>query len=247
MINHAIIDGLQQLGIKRGDVVLVHSSMKALGITDGPACVIESLQQCLGKEGTLLMPALTYSTSCASHFFSYHDTPVCVGLIPETFRKMPGVIRSLHPTHSVCAWGSLAGEITAKHQTDHTPVGEHSPFRQLPALHGKIIMLGCGLNPNTFMHGVEEVAAAPYLLKTEPELFTLEDQNRNVFQMSVRCHDISRHGRQNYARAADLLGDQSLRTGRVCQAETAVIDAGALMRSGVEAILRDPFYFINKY
>ena len=94
-------------------------------------------------------------------------TAVCVGAIPEHFRAWAGTRRSVHPTHSVCAAGAKASEIVSQHYLDRSPVGEHSPFRLLPGLGGKILMLGCGLKPNTSMHGVEELCEPPYLMRPE--------------------------------------------------------------------------------
>lgn len=51
---------LGALGVKPGDAVLVHSSMKALGTSLAPEEVIDTLQEAVGENGTLLMPALTY-------------------------------------------------------------------------------------------------------------------------------------------------------------------------------------------
>lgn len=51
---------LGALGVKAGDAVLVHSSMKALGTSFAPEEVIDTLQEAVGEGGTLLMPALTY-------------------------------------------------------------------------------------------------------------------------------------------------------------------------------------------
>ena len=51
---------LSELGIKKGDVVMVHYSMKAMGTKRKPEEIIEDIKAVLGEEGTLLMPALTY-------------------------------------------------------------------------------------------------------------------------------------------------------------------------------------------
>ncbi len=48
---------LSVLGVKEGDAVLVHSSMKALGTKLSPEEVIDVLQEAVGESGTLLMPA----------------------------------------------------------------------------------------------------------------------------------------------------------------------------------------------
>ena len=61
----ATIESLQAdfrlLGIKTGMVLLVHSSLSALGwVCGGPVAVIIALQEVLGETGTLVMP--THST-----------------------------------------------------------------------------------------------------------------------------------------------------------------------------------------
>ena len=42
-----------------------------------------------------------------------------------------GVVRSLHPTHSVAACGAQASELVHHHHKDRSPVGSHSPFRKV--------------------------------------------------------------------------------------------------------------------
>ena len=53
-----IADGLRQIGIQKGDVLLVHSSLKSLGrVAGGADTVINALIDTIGPEGTLVMPA----------------------------------------------------------------------------------------------------------------------------------------------------------------------------------------------
>ena len=155
-----LISNLSDMGIYPGDTLLVHTSLKGLH-TPGlaPEIIIEALLELLGKEGTLFVPALSYANVTPDHpVFQINETPACIGALPECFRTKYAQCRSLHPTHSVCAAGRLAKKLTDRHALDDTPVGQFSPFRLLPEYHGKILMLGCGLRPNTFMHGVEAVS-----------------------------------------------------------------------------------------
>ena len=62
-----LIRDLQMLGVKEGDAVLVHSSMKALGTRFTPEEVIAALQESVGESDTLLMPALTYENVSGEH------------------------------------------------------------------------------------------------------------------------------------------------------------------------------------
>src|SRR5581483_84933 len=141
-----LVRDLQALGLRSGDVVMVHASFRALGLSD-PEAIIQALLAALGDRGTLLMPALSYLQQPPT-FHNTLTTPACVGFLPEYFRTRPGTRRSLHPTHSVCGVGARAGELLAYHYDDITPCGENSPFHKLLHCGGKILMLGCGLRPN---------------------------------------------------------------------------------------------------
>ena len=60
MINKIAKD-LYALGIRPGDTVLVHSSLKSLGpVPGGAETVIQGLLKALGDEGTLLFPECIY-------------------------------------------------------------------------------------------------------------------------------------------------------------------------------------------
>ena len=170
----------ERLGLLPGDTVLMHSSMKSLQTDETPETFLRALTDYLGERGTLLLPTLSYETvRPKTPFFSARETPACIGLLPNVFRKMDGVIRSLHPTHSCAAKGYLAKELTYRHILDETPVGANSPFRLLPAVDGKILMLGPVNDHNTFMHGMEEIAHAPYCLRSERTHYTVIDYDGN--------------------------------------------------------------------
>ena len=53
-----LVDDLRRLGVRPGMVLLVHSSLSALGwVVGGPVVVIQALQDVLTPDGTLVMPA----------------------------------------------------------------------------------------------------------------------------------------------------------------------------------------------
>ena len=233
---------LKALGLRAGDIVLAHSSFKSLGITD-PEEIIGALQDVLRPQGTLLMPALTYLQQ-PPHLHDTRTASSCVGFLTEYFRARPGTVRSLHPTHSVCAVGAQVQEMLGEHWRDTTPCGRFSPFHRLIERGGEILMIGCGLRPNTTMHAVEEYVCPPYLFGPERE-YTITDQNGNVFQKMYTRHGF-RGYRQRYDRIAGLLNAEELRTGPVGKALCHLIDASALHRVGVQKLQEDPFFFVEE-
>ena len=232
-------------GVTPGATILVHSSLRALGhVEGGAACVIGGLLDALGEGGTLLMPALSYAgVNADSPRFDVLRTSSNVGAIPETFRRMPGVQRSLHPTHSVCGIGPGASSLLVGHGRDRTPCGPHSPYRLLAGCGGSILMLGCGLRPNTSLHGVEELVEPPYLFGAELAL-TLVRQDGSVIDGAYRMHDFRGYA-QRYDRVAELGSGPWLRQERVMEATVHLIDAGELWRRGEAALRRDPFFFVD--
>lgn len=159
-----ILKALKELGLSDGDVVLVHSSLKSPGYVEGGAeTVIEAFLEALGKSGTLVMPTLSQRNFEHAYEEWSMDRPSDVGLITETFRKMPNVLRSDQETHSAAALGIHAKEITGSHKS-FGPIygvfGEYcfsysSPWQKMYDLNGKTVFFGVDMTRNTFKHFVE--------------------------------------------------------------------------------------------
>ena len=247
--HHPFVDqfrtDLNALGVRAGMTVMVHSSLGAFGQVPGGAdTIINSLCQLLTPEGTLLMPALSYMTVTRRQpVFDLLNTPSCVGIIPETFRQRQDVLRSLHPTHSVCGWGKLARDLLTEHSLDSTPCGPHSPFHRLPQFDGYILMLGCGLKPNTSMHAIEELVTPPYLF-SQPITFILLDENGSTIHKEYIPHNFN-GWEQRYDRVANLLPSPQLRSGTVAGAPCHLIHAPALWEAALAQLLKDPLYFVE--
>lgn len=240
MVNEKMAQDLRNLGIQSNDVILMHSSLSSLGYVEGGAdTVIDTLMSVL-SEGTLLIPALSWELSRMDNpVFSVKDTPSCVGTISETFRKRPGVIRSMHPTHSVCGMGVLAEEILSQHIHTDTPAGPKSPFGLLPQYGGKVLMLGCGLRPNTSMHAVEELSRPWYLMREEKVTFTLVDSDGNAVKKDYECHNFKGVA-QRYDRLENVM---DIPSGKVLDATCHLIDAATMWRVGHQKYLEDENYF----
>jgi aminoglycoside 3-N-acetyltransferase len=151
---------LRQLGVEPGDKLLVHSSLRLLGWVKGGAdAVIDAVLSAVGETGTVMMPAFTFPPV---EIFDPTSSPTTMGAIAEAFLKRPGVIRSIHPTHSVSVWGAHKDRLAAEHETA-TALGVGSPVHQILAEGGDIILLGVGHWANSAVHVAEAIARVPYL------------------------------------------------------------------------------------
>lgn len=237
------IKDLRALGIRKNGVLLVHASLRSLGKVEGGAeTIIRALFHVLGKQGTLLFPALSFkSVSANSPFFDVVETPSCIGALPEYFRQRKGTIRSLHPTHSVSGRGKKAQELLSDHHKDTSPCGQHSPFHKLPHYDGQILFIGCGLQPNTSMHALEELIEPPYLFG-DTTTYEITDTGGSVFKMPVRNHNFE-GWEQRYDRLEQIL---DVHTGNVLEAGCHLIDARAMWAAAHDKLKETPLFFVDR-
>lgn len=169
---------LSGLGIKAGDVVMVHAAMSRLGrLLNGPDAFIGALLDAVGSTGTILaytdwdgayddlldedgrVPAewrdhIPAFDSAASR--AIRDN----GVLAEFIRTTPGARRSGNPGASVAAVGARADWLTADHPLDYG-YGEDSPFAKLVETGGKVLMAGAPLDTMTLLHHAEHLARIP--------------------------------------------------------------------------------------
>jgi aminoglycoside 3-N-acetyltransferase len=94
--------------------------------------------------------------------FDARTEPSRMGAISETFRLMPGVLRSVHPTHPVCAQGPAAAELVAGHERADNPLGPGTPFERLLRIGAKNLLLGTSVRPLTAYHMFESLREPPF-------------------------------------------------------------------------------------
>lgn len=165
---------LAAMGLKPTDRVMMHASMKAIGPVDGGAdTVLDALMEYF-EPGMFMMPAHTWAQMNESYnVFNPATEPSCVGLLSNMFMKRPGVVRSLHPTHSIAAWGRDAAAFAAGEENCTTPCSPGGCWNRLYSDGAKILLVGVTHVRNTYIHAVEEMLDVPERIAEKPTEFTL--------------------------------------------------------------------------
>jgi aminoglycoside 3-N-acetyltransferase len=238
---------LTALGLRRNDVVMMHSSLSALGHIDGGAqTVVNALQEAVGPGGTVVVPAFRDSVWGDPANFCITDGCPCPqrlcpsrqpgfqGVIAETVRNRPGSLRSCHRTHSWVALGPQAEQILSSHRDSVTFCGRNSPFEEVLKLDGCILGLGVQVNTFTYWHYYEELLLVPYLGHYWPK-----EKHMNHCVTGRRIYYDFPGIMQDVCRAAGIL-----KTGPVGKSISGVMRAKAFESFQATVMADDPYCFV---
>lgn len=181
-------------GVMNADFLMVHTSLSGCGhISGGPQTVIDVLQDWVA-ERTLAMPTHTYcypNSTGLPPVFDPYTTPSVVGSINDHFWKLPEVVRSIHPTHSIAARGPLAQRLCAGHDTCDTPCGKGSPYQKLVQGDCSVLMFATTMNTYTLFHTAEDEAGVPYLYEVEPCRLLIKQGNGSIKEILMRRQNMA--------------------------------------------------------
>lgn len=228
---------LRSLGVEPGGVLLVHTSFRAVRpVEGGPAGLIAALRDALGPGGTLVMPAWTGSDE---EPFDPAATPASpdLGVVADTFWRIPGVLRSGHP-FAFAAAGPHAAEILR----DPLPLPPHlpaSPAGRVHDLDGQVLLLGINHSEDTTLHLAELIAGVPY--RVSKQLTVLQDGRPVRVEYGENDHCC-----QRFTLADEWLRSRGLqREGAVGHAPARLARSRDIVTVALEHLSRDPLVFLH--
>lgn len=163
-------EGLRNLGIQEGDLILLHSDLMALGVPENNRTRQEILsfywdvfQKILGNSGTLAVPAYFYEYARFGEPFDTENSPVSksLGAFSAYVCTIPGRFRSCNPLQSIASIGKKAAEISGGDSL--SGYGVNSPWHRLRQQKGKIVFLGVDMEAMTYVHYIEQLVGVPHL------------------------------------------------------------------------------------
>jgi aminoglycoside 3-N-acetyltransferase len=174
-----LADAFRSLGVKGGDIVMLHASVRSVGdVAGGPDQIHLAIKDALTVDGTLMMYA-----SCPEHYDEVgrgnltdeHERELLEklpafdpytarsardnGALVELLRTYPGSMVNEHVARFV-AWGRHAENLVAGTPWDYA-FGRGSALDRFVALKGKILLLGCDHDTVTFLHYAEHIVDIP--------------------------------------------------------------------------------------
>lgn len=242
---------LKDVGLKHGDIVLVHSDVSSFGKlgdikdrNDFLTRLLNAFYNVIGN-GTLVVPTFTYSF-CEKEVFDVRKSRSTVGIFTEFVRTRQEAFRSEDPIFSHAAIGKDAKMLLEDVST--VCFGDNSFFDRLYKAGGKIINLGKFFDI-TFLHyierkcnvdyrydkefngriikedGTEEMKSVTYYVRSLPE------DNKNVkYEMPRLGNELQKRG---FLKRVDI-GDSFILCSKVQDC----------FHVGVEMLKNDPHAFL---
>ncbi len=171
--------GLRTLGIRAGDTVMLHASVRAVGeVAGGPDQIHLALKSVLTSEGTLMMYA-----SCPRYYDEVGRGNLTIEQERDILEKLPlfdpltarsdrdnGTLVEFLGTYPDSAvnrhvarfvfWGKQSEHLMSSQPWNYA-LGSDSPLERFLMLDGKIVLLGSDHDAVTFLHYVEHIADFP--------------------------------------------------------------------------------------
>jgi len=237
----SLASDLARLGVRAGDLLLVHSSLSALGwVSGGAVAVVRSLFDAVGEAGTIVVPTHTPHLTDPARWqhpaVPDNWVPVIretvpafdpevepsrfMGAIAEVVRTWPGTLRSTHPHVSFAAHGPLAAQVTGGHELEWS-LGEGSPLAQAYDLGVKVLLLGT--RNCTSLH-LAEVRAGLAVAITQGAALEVDGVRRWVEFVDGDYDDTHFD-----AVLTEFCTERGIRIGRVGHAEALLLDGRSLV------------------
>ncbi len=149
---------MEELGVQKGDTLIIHSSFGNLNAAFSPAELVAILKEAVGKEGNLLMPF--YPSGHAvfwiqNHEFDVNTSKSVMGILTQVFKESEGVRLSPHPVKAMAVWGKDRDWLVSDHFKSEYPYDQFSPYFKAGTLPNSK-SVGLGVEINSFFHACED-------------------------------------------------------------------------------------------
>ena len=190
-----IINQLKELNAPTNSIVLIHSSLKAIGAIEGRAeALLDTFIEYFTSDGGLLcIPAHTWDRigDLSRITLDFSNPQTCIGTLSNIAVKHQNAVRSCHPTHSMAVFGDKmrVTEFVSGEEIFDTPANPKGCYGKIYNNNGYILLIGVGHNRNTYLHCVEEMLDVPNRISKVPKKATIQFSDGTVTEKWLHPHE----------------------------------------------------------
>lgn len=248
------VAGLQNLGLRKGDIVHVQGDLRKLGLFECAATregylsfVLSGFRETVGEKGTITTCTAFDDYARFGVPFVVEESPARFGAFTEHLRTRPRAVRSIHPIVSVCALGGDAGEICGGAHYDG--FGYDSPWGELHRRNAKIVTLGLDKDEGglTFVHYVERLYGVPYQYTKiyDVPVYKSGIEIPGPFTMSVRYLDFGIVDNVTPLKR-QMVADGRAKEVAIGQSSTWAADASDIVQTGFDHLRKNRYFFLEQ-
>jgi aminoglycoside 3-N-acetyltransferase len=249
-----ITDAIRALGVAPGDTMFVQANLLSSLRVDGAtreeklATIVGGLRGAV-ESGTLVVPAFSYSF-CRGEVFDPEASPTDIGPLPEYFRTLPGVRRTLDPIFSASILGPVPGRWERRlfEEPNTDALGDDGVFGFLRDVNAKLLLYGVHFNACSFAHYLEQLSEAPYRYWKEfPGTMRAEGGERS-FTVRYFVRDLDSDTESNFNPLGDVLAERGLaRSATIPKGPKLIVtDAESVVEVGMEKLADHPEYLLRR-
>ena len=183
------LSGLESIGIEQGDVVFIHSNLGLLGLEQSgrsiPEVILDSLLHLLGKSGSIILPAFTYSHGPTEVFDKTSANGIAKMGILSTKAFEKGFFRSEDPMFSLLGIGPQIEDLLKIEKANS--YGHGSAFRKIIDLNSKVLSINMGAG-STLLHEMEYSMGVSYRYEKEFDCQVNDGSNHSIHNIKWKAY-----------------------------------------------------------
>lgn len=186
---------LEKINAPRDSVVLVHSSLRAIGDTEGRGeGFLEALIDYFTADGGILcIPTHTWANISDESKITLDliNPSTCIGTLPNIAANHHNAVRSMHPTHSMAIFGekSRVQDFASGEERLTIPAHPSGCYGKIFENDGYILLIGVSHNRNTYLHCVEEMLCIPNRIAKEAKSATIRHKSGKIEHRKMHPHE----------------------------------------------------------
>lgn len=175
-----IISQLEQMNAPTDKIVLMHSSLRAIGAVEGGAQgLLDTLVDYFTRNGGLFcVPTHTWHNLDKAVTLDMNSSDNCLGIFSTVALEDGRGIRSESPTHSMVVFGerTKAEDFIKDESSVITPTAPNSCYGKLDF----VLLVGVAQNRNTYLHCVDEILGISNRMEEKTSPLTIRRTNGEV-------------------------------------------------------------------
>jgi len=192
-----IFEQLEKMNAPKDSVVIIHSSLRAVGPFDGGGeGLLDALVEYFTSEGGILcVPTHTWGFIGKKDKVTLDLTSAetNLGILSRIAAADSRAVRTMNPTHSMAVFGRYERVLDFVKDEDKqiSPTSPESCYGKLFKERGYVLLVGVTHNRNTYLHSVDEMLSIPDRLSEKKVKVTVKYVNGEVVERDMFCHHSS--------------------------------------------------------